>query len=492
MTASLEQEIQTLREIQGSEHDPEGRVFVHLADARRRNGELDEALELLEEGLERHPEFSSAHVVAGWVHRDRGEKHEAGSAFRRVLELDEENTAALRGLGELAEARGGLNAALGWFRRLVALVPEDEEIAGRIRTLEEQLGLDAGGELESAEAFSELDEIMVGEAPTDEERDEFARMDSVGDASDLGDILTMGEPLDEGEEVAAAEEGAAELSGPDEAEDEGHVADEAEAEGEEWEPEDGGDEEVRTKTMGELYARQGLFEKAVEVFEHLAEERPDDERLRVRLTELREKAEEGAPAVGAAATAEESVETLAREMSSGEGATGDLDTPFAWEEDPRDEGFAGGEEEAGEPISTYLGRLLTWEPGDTAELPGSAPGAVPVESLAPDTEAAAEAVPIESLAPDAPTPDAAPDATPVPIESLAPDAGAAASAPEEERPALPLDDDEGPEPMVVMAESSGEAPGEVPGEDVVPIESLAPDQSPPADDDFDRWLDRLK
>ena len=58
MSASLDQQIDSLREIQGSERDPEGRAFVHLADARRQNGELDEALEILEEGLERHPDFS--------------------------------------------------------------------------------------------------------------------------------------------------------------------------------------------------------------------------------------------------------------------------------------------------------------------------------------------------------------------------------------------------------------------------------------------------
>lgn len=458
MTASLEQEIQSLREIQGSEHDPEGRVFVHLADARRRNGELDEALDLLAEGLARHPEFSSAHVVVGWVHRDRGEKHQAGSAFRRVLELDEENTAALRGLGELAEERGSLSAALGWFNRLVALVPEDAEVAERIRALEEQLGVDADAELETAEAFSELDEIMVGEGAADEEHDDFVRMDSVGDAAELGEILAMGEARDEPEEAAEPEaefdaaeefeefeefeeveevEEAAELDvaeGIEEAGDEDQDEEWDEEWEEEWEPEEAGTEEVRTETMGELYARQGLFEKAAEVFEHLVEERPDDERLRGRLAELREKAAEGAPAVGAAAASDESVETLAREMSSGEGAAGDLDTPFAWEEDPREAGFAGGEEEAGEPISAYLARLLAWEPGDAAT------GAVPIESLAPDATPA--------------TPPATPPASGVvPIESLAPDAGPAAGA--------------------------------------VPIESLAPDASPAGDEDFDHWLDRL-
>lgn len=532
MTASLEQEIRSLEEIQGSEHDPEGRTFVHLADARRRSGELDEALALLEEGLERHPDFSSAHVVAGWVHRDRDEVDESEAAFRRVLELDEENTAALRGLGELAQKRGSVDAALGWFKRLAALVPEDRELADRVDDLErEQLAAEAG-------VFSELDGIMAGEGEASGEVDEFAGIDSVGDEAELGDILSMGDE-GAGEELAEPEEPeptlemdepAEELPGFDEPADEPaafeakpalEATSEAEDPGadlpepaEEWEPEEGDDEEVFTETMGQLYARQGLLDRAVEVYEHLVDQRPDETHLQERLADLREKAAggpAGAPPAGdgwsdAAEEDEETVEAIAREMSSGEGAAGTLDTPFAWEEDEEAAGVAAPDDESGGPVSDYFGRLLAWAPEGAEGLPEPAPTAggepVPIESLAPGDEA-------------------------VPVESLAPDeegAGgvATAAAPDEAPPSLTLDeDDEGPGPVVMIAESSGEAAGAVPIEslapdstvahapgqadhetDAVPIESLAPDDpsSPEGeggaggddrDDDFGRWLDRL-
>lgn len=508
MTASLEQEIRSLEEIQGSEHDPEGRTFVHLADARRRSGELDEALQLLEEGLERHPDFSSAHVVAGWVHRDRDAVDESEAAFRRVLELDEENTAALRGLGELAQKRGSVDAALGWFKRLAALVPEDRELADRVDDLErEQLAAEAG-------VFSELDGI-IAEGEASGEVDEFAGMDSVGDEAELGDILTMGDE-EAGEELAEPEEPAEELPGFDEPAADFEGADEpAPATEEEWEPGEGDDEEVFTETMGQLYARQGLVDRAVEVYEHLVDRRPDETHLQERLAELREKAAggpAGAPPAGdgwsdAAEEDEEAVEALAREMSSGEGAAGTLDTPFAWEEDEEAAGVAAPGDESGGPVSDYFGRLLAWAPEGAEGLPEPAPTAggepVPIESLAPGDEA-------------------------VPVESLAPDeegAGgiATAAGPDEAPPSLTLDeDDEGPGPVVMIAESSGEGAGAVPIEslapdstvahapgqadhetDAVPIESLAPDDpsSPEeeggadgagGDDDFGRWLDRLK
>ena len=39
---------------------PEGRIFTHLAEAYRKAGELDRAREVLDTGLARHADYSSA------------------------------------------------------------------------------------------------------------------------------------------------------------------------------------------------------------------------------------------------------------------------------------------------------------------------------------------------------------------------------------------------------------------------------------------------
>ena len=103
MPESLKQQIDRLQELYESELDPRGRAFVPLADAHRRLGDLGKALALIQEGLGTHPDFASAHLVLGWVHRSRQEPDDAIRSFERVLALDAENTVARTAIAELID-----------------------------------------------------------------------------------------------------------------------------------------------------------------------------------------------------------------------------------------------------------------------------------------------------------------------------------------------------------------------------------------------------
>jgi tetratricopeptide (TPR) repeat protein len=145
---SVEKEIQELRSLFWSDRDPDGRAFAALADAHRKAGDFDQALELLTDGLARHPDFATGHVVAGWLHRARGDDVQAESAFRRVMALDPENISALRGLGFLLADRSRAGEALGVFRRLGELEPRDMEVRARIvelTTLADRGGFEPAG-----------------------------------------------------------------------------------------------------------------------------------------------------------------------------------------------------------------------------------------------------------------------------------------------------------------------------------------------------------
>lgn len=130
----LEVECARLRE--RFEENPGGRVFAPLSDVLRKLGQTDEALRVCQTGLARHPEYSSAHVILGKIHLERGDEEAAAAAFREVLELDDENLLALRHLARLHEADGELDEALRLWHRVARIEPDSDAVEEQIATLE--------------------------------------------------------------------------------------------------------------------------------------------------------------------------------------------------------------------------------------------------------------------------------------------------------------------------------------------------------------------
>lgn len=488
-------EIRLLEGRGGSERDPEGRAFAPLADAYRRAGRLADAARVVEEGVERLPDFVTGHVVAGLVHRDRGDTVSARRALDRALELDPANRTALRTLAEMRLEEGDSETARGLLGRL-------EEVGGDTGDLMAHLG--------SVEPASEPPEGGAGpedppsESPPDEELrfdpsalDDLlagtgrAFDDSVGDtdaegivgpgsssppAGPEGDFVLSEDlpPVDPGEsgpDPAGRDAGSHEHEwgvepvvppesressegqrSPNEPLDlefpEGGFGDGSSFEGEEIREEEAAGVDsgstgaetpdgVVTRTMGDLYAAQGYLEEAVYVYERLVEQEPDDPDLVRRLEELRARVD---PASGEsdlsgggrpepdpeplepasrptdeverdeAQLAPQWVEEPARDEAEGE------PSPFAWVEDGEGESDDASNEpwvsaegvSAEETVETgaedpdpmdratdrtarqYFDDLLAW-----------VPGAVPIESLAPDPSGAPERSSLEHSSPEA-------------------------------------------------------------------------------------------
>ncbi|MBD0321352.1 MAG: tetratricopeptide repeat protein, partial [Gemmatimonadetes bacterium] len=110
--------------------NPGSRVFVHLAEAHRKAGELRQAQQVLTEGLRRHVDYPSGLVVLAKVLADQGDDERATAVWRDVVRLDPENVVALRALADIAEAAGRRDEALELYRQLLRLengAPDDDD-----------------------------------------------------------------------------------------------------------------------------------------------------------------------------------------------------------------------------------------------------------------------------------------------------------------------------------------------------------------------------
>jgi len=109
--------------------NPKGRNFAPLADAYRKAGELDRAVDLCKSGLERHPDYVSAYIVYGRCLIDMKNDGGAQETFQKVLSLDPENIIALKILGEIAERNNRFDEAVDWLARLLNADPMNGEAA---------------------------------------------------------------------------------------------------------------------------------------------------------------------------------------------------------------------------------------------------------------------------------------------------------------------------------------------------------------------------
>jgi hypothetical protein len=117
--------------------NPQGLTFAPLAEIYRKNGDTARALELLQAGLELHPNYIPASIVLGRCHWDTGDLPAAEAAFAHVLRLDDENVIALKSLADINERLGRLTDAQRWLNRLLSIDRSNEEARQQLERLEE-------------------------------------------------------------------------------------------------------------------------------------------------------------------------------------------------------------------------------------------------------------------------------------------------------------------------------------------------------------------
>ena len=121
------------------EKDPGSRLFAQLAEELRKAGELEDAILVSREGLQKHPAYPSARMTLGRALFDKGDLGGARAELEGVLKGAADNILASRLLAECLEGLGDLPAAMERYRQTLAMAPGDRQIASKVSALEAKL-----------------------------------------------------------------------------------------------------------------------------------------------------------------------------------------------------------------------------------------------------------------------------------------------------------------------------------------------------------------
>lgn len=120
------------------QEDPTSRVFAPLAEAYRKAGFVDEAIEIAREGLKIHPSFVGGRVALARALFDKCQYDEVVTELTSVVQDVPDNLVAQRLLAESFLMRGRVAEALDCYKMLLYFAPQDPDTAKIVRELEVQ------------------------------------------------------------------------------------------------------------------------------------------------------------------------------------------------------------------------------------------------------------------------------------------------------------------------------------------------------------------
>ncbi|HKB78292.1 MAG TPA: tetratricopeptide repeat protein [Thermoanaerobaculia bacterium] len=290
--------------------DPKSRLFFPLAEELRKVDQLGEAEHVLRVGLGNHPTYLSAWVSLGRILREEEKNAESVEALNRALQLDPGNVVAARLLGDAYNGLGDKLEAIKKYKLVRALLPADEELDATIERLEEELNpvtvFNPPGE-DTLRRVAGASPEPLDESPfvTDETQAEAEAAATITREQQIAQATGDFEPMHAAHAESPFEDpavGATAASVTVEQPSGMHVepaplaADvatpwsEEESAADVFAPSDtmpgAKPDEGDTVTMAELYVRQGLPDKAREIYARMLERNPQNQELRAKLDAL--------------------------------------------------------------------------------------------------------------------------------------------------------------------------------------------------------------
>ena len=311
------------------ERDPQSRLFAQLAEELRKDGDLDEAIQVAREGLKTHSSYPSARLTLGRALMDTGDTKAAQRELETAVQGAPDNILAGRLLAECLESLGRLEDAAARYRTTLALSAGDRQIASRLEAVEQRLRKAPAAPPAPAAATSPAPSIPIAEVDGDMElevayeRPPAFAVRSLDEDEDLFEAASAEPPpiplVETNEEfelerpydaLAARAPVPMPVPMPEDIAPSPDAIPSLEPEPLPVEPLPLGPEpDLSSSTLAELYFNQGFTDQAIDVYRQIAEREPGNERVHARLRELealkRHLREQEAPVAAAAVASAE-------------------------------------------------------------------------------------------------------------------------------------------------------------------------------------------
>jgi tetratricopeptide (TPR) repeat protein len=305
------------------EKEPNSLIFLQLAEEYRKESYYDDALFVCSEGLRRHPNYWSARVALGRIHKEMGHSDLAREELEKVIKAVPDNLLANKLLGDIYMELELDEDALKRYKLVQMLTPADSDVINNIQKLESRISQTPAAPMPAVtteihpaeeEAFSPTTvEMLVPKKLSEMQTEEFPHLNVQSDlppfSDELPDFLektspgakpetpaeffdaTMPGPI--GNSFANIEPQSSTGQSVNEEQQAEEVFNFPELEAvsatkvDITQPlEQGEADELTTQTLAELYVQQGLIDKATKVYQKILLNEPDNKQIIQRLKEL--------------------------------------------------------------------------------------------------------------------------------------------------------------------------------------------------------------
>ena len=163
MQKTLKEEIKFLQGKMDKNED--SILFARLADAYLQMDRVDEAMELCENGIKKHPYYVTGHYILGKCYLKKRLFDQAEKELKRVLLFDPKYIAAHRDYGELMAQIGWNNTCEMSYKEIIRIDPFNEKAKERLEEIREHstLSREESPEEEAAMELEAVEEDILAE-----------------------------------------------------------------------------------------------------------------------------------------------------------------------------------------------------------------------------------------------------------------------------------------------------------------------------------------